>query len=288
MNQDLHRLRTVLIKTNFKNAEKLNYPIIFQNKTEPYFQVLNYFFKTFCPKISKQISDAKYQVQGQTGDKFLISVWKIMRDFFNVQLKLSLAQFQNEQKFGLQKIILITTVAETFYQAKRKIKKVKFRSRAAGINASVSTVREVNASGCSENLPFSRSGRPIELSIDSLSESDSRDTEFLKPRNPPKPTVNHMESCDGLENSFGNIVITPRILATDEGSNKNFDIKHIQSKIAALESKFPTSKQDYELLFQRISLLESKMENTENRNDNFKLSTAEQASLQARLNSINL
>jgi len=215
-----------------------------------------------------------------------------MRDYFNVQLKLSLAQFQNEQKFGLQKIILVTTVAETFYQAKRKIKKVKSRSRAAGINASISTVREVNASGCSENLPFSRSGRPIELSIDSLSESDSRDTEFLNPRHPPQPTVNNMKNCVGLENSFGNIVITPRSLVTDEYddeiSNKNFDIKNIQSKIAALESEFPTSKQDYELLFQRITLLESKIENTENRNDNFKLSTAEQASLQARLNSINL
>merc|ERR1712035_168974 len=110
MNQDLHKLRTILIKTNFKNADKLNYPVIFKNKNEPYIQVLDYFFKRYSPTISKQISEKlNIQFQGQTGDKFLTSVWKIMRDYFNIKLNLSYAQFQNENKFSLQKIILITT-----------------------------------------------------------------------------------------------------------------------------------------------------------------------------------
>ena len=134
MTPELTSLRSILIKTNFPQADCLNYPILFNNAKvqechQNFIKVLEYFFKEYDLPLIQKLKDSPkspdnfISLEGSSVS-FINAVFKIMRDFFDVKLKLTAVQFNNEKKFLLQKIILCTVVAKAFYSLRSKKKKV--------------------------------------------------------------------------------------------------------------------------------------------------------------------
>jgi len=94
MEHEINSLRNILIKIKFPKASLLNYKQVFNSNLDSFIKVFEYLFKSYNTKIIQEIKSAGYRVQGLTGQAFLDEVLKIGREFFDIQLNLTILKLQ--------------------------------------------------------------------------------------------------------------------------------------------------------------------------------------------------
>lgn len=190
---ELTNFRNILKKSGFPEAEKLNYPYLFQNPKHPTSQknfekVIEWYLKDFNLNVTKKLQTKGYDFLSLEGAELISILFKISRDEFKVAngnsaaAKLSITQFKVEQKFLKQKILFLTEIGEQFlkmrpkkmnrdcFNVTLKQDRILQEKRENGELNSVTAVLDQikNLKKTTGGVPLSRNGRPIELIVDSL------------------------------------------------------------------------------------------------------------------------
>ena len=89
---ELTNFRNILKKSNFPEADKLNYPYLFQNPKHPTSQknfekVIEWYLKDFNLSVTKKLQSKGYDFLSLNGPELISILFKISRDEFKVGAK---------------------------------------------------------------------------------------------------------------------------------------------------------------------------------------------------------